>query len=627
MDYFNEIEFESKLSLVIRKPQEGKTFICIANIKNDLSRTIHIVLTMNTIDASSQFFGRLKNVIGCKRIVVFNSNKHSACDCHYAKTSSDVFELIMTKDIKVIVCCAHDKRFRESIPQIIRLANAMEIKPKFVIHIDEAHQYIPSNINYIRAFNQSPVVNEIIGYTATPNGIWRTSEDPLFHKILIRDVESELAIIRSPDYFGVERCTFINYEELDHKELQQASEIDINIPASVLKFANIEEGSKHPLWYGDSWYFDAGNELLLLAFVTFILPQMQILNDCFSYHFIPAYNRKATHYQIVDIILKSFSNANVIVMNGNGIVLFRMREILGEKKSYICNTDEMVKKSVPKELREQEEKKLTEPSYMIQQLIKNTPNCPTFITGFTCVGMSVSLIGEEIGNFDSVVMAHQHYGCDKLYQLCRFLFNYSIWSAESRARIKTTKFYSLTNSVVQTCLKYEENVEKMCTEFAGKVCSIREIQGLEPEEPTESEIRKKAIDSITLSRSGLKKFKVYDGNDHAMWESADTFYESILGKKMNCKTKPTLVDDFYECSITKHVDKQTTASINALEKHGWKSTFSQLLPDKLSYARTFVGYEDIDDPTEYTIYVKFAQIEDTEANREVLKKYGKPTKK
>ena len=69
-------------------------------------------------------------------------------------------------------------------------------------------------------------------------------------------------------------------------------------------------------------------------------------------------------------------------------------------------------------------------------------NCPTFVTGYTCVGMSVTLINQNMGNFDNVVMAHQHFSTDKLYQLCRFLFNYTSWSQENKDRIKKTKRWS-----------------------------------------------------------------------------------------------------------------------------------------------------------------------------------------
>ena len=76
----NQANETSKLSLVVRRPQEGKTGICINSITRDKSRNIHLVLTMNTIPSSCQFFGRMLQEIGPKRIVVFNSNKKSSID-------------------------------------------------------------------------------------------------------------------------------------------------------------------------------------------------------------------------------------------------------------------------------------------------------------------------------------------------------------------------------------------------------------------------------------------------------------------------------------------------------------------------------------------------------------------
>ena len=63
-------EIKSKISLVIRKPQEGKTFICIRYITQDKTYNIHIVMTMNTLSAGMQFFCRMEEEIGSKNIIV-----------------------------------------------------------------------------------------------------------------------------------------------------------------------------------------------------------------------------------------------------------------------------------------------------------------------------------------------------------------------------------------------------------------------------------------------------------------------------------------------------------------------------------------------------------------------------
>ena len=254
-DQITPEEIENKLSLVVRKPQEGKTSICIASITNDKSRNIHIVLTMNTLASGMQFFGRMQTEIGADKIVVFNSNKKTAGDCHYAKSATKVIKYIYNEPIKVIVCCANIKRIRESIPDIFDFAadsnKMITSNIKFVIHIDEAHKYIPENIDYIRQFNASPAVADIIGYSATPDGIWSSKSDPLFHKILIRDIESDLAIIRSQDYFGVKDCQYHLFDEQDHTELVKC--IPHEIPAHILKLANMEEREIPREWYGENW--------------------------------------------------------------------------------------------------------------------------------------------------------------------------------------------------------------------------------------------------------------------------------------------------------------------------------------------------------------------------------------
>ena len=70
------------------------------------------------------------------------------------------------------------------------------------------------------------------------------------------------------------------------------------------------------------------------------------------------------------------------------------------------------------------------------------------------------------------------------------------------------------------------------------------------------------------------------------------------------------------------VDKQRNDDIKNMEKQSWWSTF-QLLPNRFTYARVFVGYDNLEDNSDYTIYVKYACLESSENTRVVLSKYGK----
>ena len=624
-DYLDDEEIENKFSLVIRKPQEGKTLICITRIIKDQSRNIHIVLTMNTLSSGMQFFGRMQQDINPENIIVFNSKKSTAGDCLYAKDLAEVMQHISLGNIKVIVCCAHYKKIRESIPRLLNFsADSVTVTRsniKFIIHIDEAHAYIPKYKKYIHTFNESQFVSEIIGYTATGNNIWTNKiTDPLFHKILIRDVENELGIMRSENYFGVKNCQHFCFDELDRKSLTDL--IPHEIPSHILLLAGKKERSVPSEWYGDSWTFDFGNELLLFGFFNYILPTLCINPNCFSYHFIPSYTRKVTHYKSVDIILEHYPTANVIVLNGNGYELFRFCE----GKSVKVLTSEQIKQKVQKIPNAQQKKrimdKLLEPSFMVQTLIHDTSNYPTFITGFTCVGMSITLINQEIGNFDNIIMCHEHYSREIGYQLCRFLFNYSKWLPENKMKIKQTKFTSLSSSVIHRCLDYESEVERITTEFSGKVISLREINGLEPEELTEREIKKKLLSEIEIIPGRLcKKFKVYDGNDEEEWEKANKFYKNIRGKKILGKSMPKKnEEEFYLCSDSTGLGIQTINTFNILENEKWSNRF-QLKKDCLKYARVFVGYDNLEDPTEYTIFIKYVELVDKPSTREFLSKY------
>jgi hypothetical protein len=105
------------------------------------------------------------------------------------------------------------------------------------------------------------------------------------------------------------------------------------------------------------------------------------------------------------------------------------------------------------------------------------------------------------------------------------------------------------------------------------------------------------------------------------WEKAHKFYESILGKRIIGKSMPKKNENgFYCCSDSKGLGVKTASTFNNLEQEKWSNRF-QLKKDCLSYAHVFVGYENLEDPTEYTIFIKFAELIDTIDTRYFLEKY------
>jgi len=123
-----------------------------------------------------------------------------------------------------------------------------------------------------------------------------------------------------------------------------------------------------------------------------------------------------------------------------------------------------------------------------------------------------------------------------------------------------------------------------------------------------------------------EKFKVYNGNDDEMWNKAEEFYKENTRHKLAGKSKPKKNDvGFYKCSDTGKLGVKSKSEIDNLKNQSWYSTF-QLVSRKLNYARVFVGYDDLTDNSEYTIYIKYANLEENEHNMNILQKWYKKNK-
>lgn len=138
--------------MVIRRPQYGKTSICMESIKRQQDQ-LHIIMTMNTLKSNNQFFDRCKKVFS-NDLVVFNSKPPSIkeySDIQEYKNmrdshASNVLELkksIIKKGKNIIIMCCHPKRFKDSINELLDLlSDSKSFKQKICIHIDEIHEYI-----------------------------------------------------------------------------------------------------------------------------------------------------------------------------------------------------------------------------------------------------------------------------------------------------------------------------------------------------------------------------------------------------------------------------------------------------------------------------------------------------
>jgi hypothetical protein len=598
--------YEKYLCAVIRKPQEGKTFICLENIQSSPD-CYHLIITMNTIKSNLQFFERAKARFGNK-ICVFNSlgtKKGQTSDFLHAKDVIGVKKHLQG-GADIVIMCAHPKRFDESIIDLLgEIEDSRKISREVVIHIDEAHAYVPAWRDEVIVMNSSNVTRRIYMYSATPFSIWTNersvfAEEQLFKNIYIVDNERQFNVMKSEKYFGVKDCIFTPMTS----QLERYQMIDPIIPREFIeRWGNDRQRSNVVSGKDESWWqrgapFDIGDELKMLSYTHHMLHALDgngIVNDAFSYNFIPGYCRKLTHYALMEMILKIYPSALVIIINGDGTKLFRNEEV---------NTSSLIGEAVPNH---------NEPSSQIEGCVRRFPDRPTFITGFHCVGMSVTFINPTLGNFDNVIYSHEHYmdRPDIQYQLCRFLFNYANWDDESCDRIKKTKLFVSTNDLIQNCLDYEKQVDRIDTEMSGSLRNRSEIVGdmKIKEKSVPKERRYDYLEPFTKIIA-VQRISVDEGCDDAKLAEVKQIYKDFMGKELKGKAMPKKDEDgFYSCSTTAKATKHTDPSKMKKTIKSWKNTSNFALNrNTTNFARVYVAYDDEDDPSEYTWFIRMMEI-------------------
>jgi hypothetical protein len=590
------------LYTIIRKPQEGKTFICLENIKQN-SDIIHFIVTMNTIKSNKQFFERAKDQFGEKLIVLNSENKGVS---YQTKNILNVWKGIKDNKIEIVIMCGHKVRFTESIHALIDLINSTSgCNKKIIIHIDEAHKYIPSYRDDVNKMNNEEIIERIYCYSATPFKLWNDTKHDIYKKIYIVDVQEQLNITDSTKYFGVTNTELYVVSKLNGNTFEKTIEFSKIIPQYIIDRWEPDLTSKNE-WYNKSkTYFSLGKEYEYLAFLKYTIMDMIskdfVNNESFSYNFFPGYIRRVTHYGVMDIIISNLDKALVIIFNGEVCSGFIKEQ--NNIKELKLNND-------------------NEPSSQIQDIIERYPNRPTFITGHICIGMSVTLINQNIGNFDNAVLSFPQYynQHDVLYQMCRFLFNFIKWEKKNQLKIKRTRFITENKEDYDICLAYEKQIDIINKDWKGSLRTKDEVKGdikvNEIKKP--KEMKHDKINSFVKINNHIP-FKVYNGNDESVWEEVREYWLKFKGIKMSVKSMLTKTTEgfFKSCTTTNPKPYDLHNMKRYLKKIKWNSNF-MLVKNNYRYSRLYIGYDDLTDNTEYTIFVRIMELEKNEIVEEHL---------
>ena len=601
-------ENEKYLYAIIKKPQEGKTYVCLENI-NQSPNCIHLIITMNTIKSNLQFYERARKKFK-NNICVLNSKstKKKDQDASEYKHSKDVSSIkkFINAGIDIVIMCAHYRRFEESILDLIDLLDdSKSFYKDIILHIDEAHAYVPSYRDKIVKMNNYNITERIYLYSATPFNIWVDSYDndnELYKYIYIVDIEEQFGIMKSKYYYGIKDCHHIIGWK-DKIEL-----INDVIPQEFIETWGDEKQKsvEQNKWYCEKFVFSLGNEQKFISYIKYVLKEQcgkSIKNDEFSYNFIPGYCRKLTHYAVMEEILKIYDNGIVVIINGNGSNIFYKDSHGTIVTEVMLFHNESVKQ--------------------IKHIIENYPNKPLFITGFHCVGMSVTFIDEDIGNFDNVIFGHEQYlnSPDILYQLCRFLFNYHIW--KDKSKIKETKLFIYSNDVLQICLKYEKQIDVIEKNMKGSLRNKEEVIGNIPVK--RSKIPKERIHNKLEQFSivhNVKTFPVEDEDGDEILIKVKEYYKDFTRKELKGKSLPSKNEDgFYTCSTTNKNEVQfdPVKIKNWAKNCKWDSNF-QLTKTQKKYCRVYVAYENEDESiNNYVWIIRRMEIQDIPEVNEIWK--------
>ena len=228
--------------------------------------------------------------------------------------------------------------------------------------------------------------------------------------------------------------------------------------------------------------------------------------------------------------------------------------------------------------------------------------------------MSVTLIKESLGNFDNFVMCHSQYETtpDILYQLCRFLCNYSMWKDNSK--LKKTRFYCSNKNIYDLCIQEEETVDRI-KQFGGCNISKEEAIGKSSDIKEKNNLFKSMKKYVTISVTEFKFWKTCGSSSEEIWEKVNRFYKESNGSDLKGRSMPEKNDNgFYECSLAKEKKVQSNIEIDRkLSNWEWHSNFA-LVQNKYNYARVYVGYDNIERSNAYTIWVRSCKLD---RNKEV----------
>lgn len=449
----------NKFNLCVLPTQMGKTFIIVNKIMESLEkdseqgRSIHIVLTMNTLLNNKQFSNRLSEVNNkygdgsvCIFASVYKGNyrhiknvEHIFSDSaikNVKKANADTADTTDTKSDwempRIIIACSNTKRFKDCFDAIYKLNEGNTAVKRVFVYFDELHKYIKNtacNIRkHIETINDLDIVCAMYAMSASPNNIWCNNKVGFWSNIKILNIDN----YQDTDYIGYNDVNFICYGDNDdsYKSTKNTDYINVGL---------------------------RDNEIFTMNFIKDTLKKYPEILSKYSRVFIPANMRIITHNYLREYLLAHMPSCVIVLLNS-------------ADKSIQYKNEDGDTVTQPIILKEGELGDLIA-NYLDAN---NISDRPLVYIGFICVGMGQTLVSEKLGSFTSAIFGYNNILNDTMYQLFgRITGRFRNWNT----RKKPTDVYS-TKMCKNICQVMEECAKNIIAKHGGKKLDVNKY--LEP---------------------------------------------------------------------------------------------------------------------------------------------------
>lgn len=459
----NKVNKNNKFNLCVLPTQMGKTFVIVNKIMesmeqdNEKGRSIHIVLTMNTLLNNKQFSNRLREVndkYGDGSVCVFASvykgdYRHIKKPEHILnepekkpkkpkkeKKTSETDDDTNTKTEwempRIVIACSNTKRFKDCFSTIYKLNEGNTAVKRVFVYFDELHKYIKNAVTNIRRhieiINDLDIVSAMYAMSASPNNIWSNNTISFWSNINILHIDNYY----DTDYIGYDDINFVCYGDND------------------FAYKNSEKTEYDKIGFKNE-------EIFTMNFINDTLKKYPDILSKYSRVFIPANLRRITHIYLRECIFNHEPSCVIIVLNS-------------VEKSIQYKNEDGDTISHPIILKEGELGDLVA-NYMEDN---NISDRPLVYVGFVCVGMGQTLVSKKLGTFTAAIFGYDNILNDTMYQLYgRITGRFRNWDT----RKKATVVYS-TKRCKNICQVMEECAKNIIAKHGGKTLEVNKY--LEP---------------------------------------------------------------------------------------------------------------------------------------------------